>query len=187
MNNAFEVTQQQTAVLSVWKSTEAKQATQGVLYTRKRADGTNTVLGTVKSSNNLQYKGHSIPSDKMVDVPVELRITPEQFEELVDIVGDFPGRLFEVAVNVTAISMKVLTANGVPTNSVTFHGEVLDVREVAAQLNGDTFGTKEDMFAFLDTARDTAIQKRDAARDLMQAAANAAKPQQGESVVNALG
>lgn len=184
--NAFAINESPKAVVSVWKSTQARQKDQGVLWTGDRGTGHKAILGKIVSGTNLTYKGRPLKNELLVDNNVEVRISPDQCEELIDIVTDMSGRLFEMALSVEDISIKTLTPNGVPTLSITFFAEIEDVREVQAALIGDDFDTQDALDAVLAQAQAAARQNTEEARISMQAA-RAAAPNQNEAPVNAMG
>ena len=185
--NPFEATKTSTAIVSVWKSTEARMKEQGVLYLGSTKTGHKSILSKFVSGTNLQYKGKPIDPAKIVDANVNVRVSPEQAEELIDIITDMPNRLFEMALKVTDISLKVLTSNGVPTRNITFFAEIVDVREVQAALVGDDFDTQDALDAFLTGAQNEARQDLDDYRTLMNAVRDGA-PVEGEAEpANAMG
>ena len=178
MTNPFNIVQEQQATLNVWKSSEKRRESQGILYTKKRADGTVAILGTVSSSTDLTYQGETISPSDIAECSVELRLSADDIDILKDEISEFEARLFQVKVKVTGVSLKELTVNGQPSNSIVFFGEFIACQATPATLQGDSFANKESMKDFLAKNRKATSDGRTNARNLMLQAAQAGKPTQ---------
>lgn len=186
--NAFSVNATPRAVVSAWKSSENRVKDQGVIWTGTRGTGHKAILGKIVSGTNLTYKGRPLKNELLVDNNVEVRISPDQCDELIDIITDLNGRLFEMALSVEDISIKTLTVNGVPTLSITFFATIDDVREVAAALVGDDFDTQDALDAVLAQAQMSARESAQNASLSMQAVRAAAPSKEDATVsLNAMG
>jgi len=173
-NKEFNELQKPQALVRVWKSQENRISEQGVLYATKRGTGHMAILGTGVSCTNLVYKGREIKTELFSDISLEVRIDEDELQELISIVSDYKGRLFEILVDVDDVSLGSLTVKGAPANAFTIFGTINACREVAATLQGDDFDSQDELDNFLKANRSNNITRREDYRSMLAAATVAA-------------
>lgn len=170
------------AIVSVWKSSEKRRATQGVLYHNNTGTGHKEVLGTIVDTDSLTYKGHKLPNEYLVDASVSVRVSEDDFEHLIDAISDFQERLFQMKLTVTEVVLKTLTVNGEQVNNITFFASIQAVEKVQASLSGDSFEDVEGIKEFLAFNQKSTRDRRDesimASRTPMNDAAAAGAPEE---------
>ncbi len=170
------------ALLSIWKSTSEKAATQGVVFNRDRATGHKEILTKFIDGANLTYKGHKLPADLMSDNNVSLRIDEDNWEMFQDFAMDCSERLLHLEVEVSNVSIKKLTVKGEEILAITFFGQIVEIEPQTASLVGDDF-TQEDLFSALKVAQVKNRERAAGARErLMNQAAKDGAPASTEAV-----
>jgi hypothetical protein len=131
-------------------------------WNKECSDGTVRLVGTVTRTNNITRQGFPIANDQLVDMTVEVRVTPDQFEIISDgaeVVGAGLSVLFEVGEPI----LSELTVNGEEVNSIVFYAMALVGMEVNhTSISGRGFDSKNEMDNWFSKARsqNNARQKR---------------------------
>ncbi len=179
MTNPFNVVQEQRAAVNVWKFTDQRRANEdNPMWTKKRADGTYSFIGTVTASTSVEFQGLTVTADMMVDSAVEFRLNAADAETLLECAEHIEGRLVDVHVKVTSMAIKKLTVNGKPANSIVLFAELVDAHAAPTRLQSDNFGGDlESLKAFFNGNKQQAAAQRESAMgNLMNNAATAGKP-----------
>lgn len=116
-------------------------------WNKECSDGTVRLVGTVARTNNITRQGFPIANDQLVDMTVEVRVTPDQFEIISDgaegMVGAGLSVLFEVG---EPILSELTTANGEEVNSIVFYAIALVGMEVNhTSISGRGFDSKNEI------------------------------------------
>jgi hypothetical protein len=124
-------------------------------WNKECSDGTVRLVGTVARTNNITRQGFPIANDQLVDMTVEVRVTPDQFEIISDgaegMVGAGLSVLFEVG---EPILSELTTANGEEVNSIVFYASSLLGMEVNhTYISGRGFDSKNEMDNWFSKAR----------------------------------
>jgi hypothetical protein len=119
------------------------------------SDGSVRLVGTVARTNNITRQGFPIANDQLVDMTVEVRVTPDQFEIITDGAEDMVGGGVSILFEVGEPSLSELTtANGEEVNSIVFYAKSLLGIEVNQTAIGSLgFETKEKMDDWFSKAR----------------------------------
>lgn len=133
-------------------------------WNKECSDGTVRLVGTVTRTNNITRQGFPIANDQLVDMTVEVRVTPDQFEIISDgaegMVGAGLSVLFEVG---EPILSELTVYNGEEVNSIVFYAMALVGMEVNhTSISGRGFDSKNEMDNWFSKARsqNNARQKR---------------------------
>jgi hypothetical protein len=132
-------------------------------WNKECSDGTVRLVGTVTRTNNITRQGFPIANDQLVDMTVEVRVTPDQFEIISDGAEGMVGAGLSVLFEVGEPILSELTVNGEEVNSIVFYAMALVGMEVNhTSISGRGFDSKNEMDNWFSKARsqNNARQKR---------------------------
>jgi hypothetical protein len=118
------------------------------------SDGSVRLVGTVARTNNITRQGFPIANDQLVDMTVEVRVTPDQFEIISDGAEGMVGAGLSVLFEVGEPILSELTVNGEEVNSIVFYAMALVGMEVNhTSISGRGFDSKPEMDNWFSKAR----------------------------------
>jgi hypothetical protein len=118
------------------------------------SDGSVRLVGTVARTNNITRQGFPIANDQLVDMTVEVRVTPDQFEIISDGAEGMVGAGLSVLFEVGEPILSELTVNGEEVNSIVFYATALVGMEVNhTSISGRGFDSKNEMDNWFSKAR----------------------------------
>lgn len=118
------------------------------------SDGSVRLVGTVARTNNITRQGFPIANDQLVDMTVEVRVTPDQFEIISDGAEGMVGAGLSVLFEVGEPILSELTVNGEEVNSIVFYAMALVGMEVNhTSISGRGFDSKNEMDNWFSEAR----------------------------------
>jgi hypothetical protein len=118
------------------------------------SDGSVRLVGTVARTNNITRQGFPIANDQLVDMTVEVRVTPDQFEIISDGAEGMVGAGLSVLFEVGEPILSELTVNGEEVNSIVFYAMALVGMEVNhTSISGRGFDSKNEMDNWFSKAR----------------------------------
>ena len=124
------------------------------IWSKKCADGTIRLVGTVTKINNLFHQGSPISNEMLAGLTVEVRVTADQFETICENIADMIGGGVSILFEVGEPSFSVLTDKGEEVNSITFYATSLEGMEVnKTAIGGLSFSSKDALNDFLSGAR----------------------------------
>ena len=133
----------------------------GRFWHGQRGDGMMAFLGQIVDSSNIRFAGETFNNGEFNGTSIEVRISPEDCDALLESVEDIQTRIAEVKVIITGeAAMKTLTVNGEPKNSIVIWGSVAGVRQGSSNLESDKFDSREQVLKFLEGNRETARKSR---------------------------
>ena len=142
------------------------------------SDGSVRLVGTVARTNNITRQGFPIANDQLVDMTVEVRVTPDQFEIISDGAEGMVGAGLSVLFEVGEPILSELTVNGEEVNSIVFYAMALVGMEVNhTSISGRGFDSKNEMDNWFSEARsqnNNRQKRRQATRTAERQAARAA-------------
>lgn len=118
------------------------------------SDGSVRLVGTVARTNNITRQGFPIANDQLVDMTVEVRVTPDQFEIISDGAEGMVGAGLSVLFEVGEPILSELTVKGEEVNSIVFYAMALVGMEVNhTSISGRGFDSKNEMDNWFSEAR----------------------------------
>jgi hypothetical protein len=118
------------------------------------SDGSVRLVGTVARTNNITRQGFPIANDQLVDMTVEVRVTPDQFEIISGGAEGMIGAGLSVLFEVGEPILSELTVNGEEVNSIVFYAMALVGMEVNhTSISGRGFDSKNEMDNWFSKAR----------------------------------
>ena len=126
----------------------------GRFWNKPCSDGSVRLVGTVARTNNITRQGFPIANDQLVDMTVEVRVTPDQFEIISDGAEGMVGAGLSVLFEVGEPILSELTVNGEEVNSIVFYAMALVGMEVNhTSISGRGFDSKNEMDNWFSKAR----------------------------------
>jgi hypothetical protein len=124
------------------------------MWNKPCSDGSVRLVGTVARTNNITRQGFPIANDQLVDMTVEVRVTPDQFEIISDGAEGMVGAGLSVLFEVGEPILSELTVNGEEVNSIVFYAMALVGMEVNhTSISGRGFDSKNEMDNWFSKAR----------------------------------
>lgn len=118
------------------------------------SDGSVRLVGTVARTNNITRQGFPIANDQLVDMTVEVRVRPDQFEIISDGAEGMVGAGLSVLFEVGEPILSELTVKGEETNTIVFYASSLLGMEVNhTSISGRGFDSKNEMDNWFSKAR----------------------------------
>ena len=123
-------------------------------WNKECSDGTVRLVGTVARTNNITRQGFPIANDQLVDMTVEVRVTPDQFEIISDGAEGMVGAGLSVLFEVGEPILSELTVKGEEVNSIVFYAMALVGMEANhTSISGRGFDSKNEMDNWFSKAR----------------------------------
>lgn len=154
------------------------------IWNKLCSDGTVRLIGTVTQTSNISHQGKPISNDQLANLSVEIRVSPDLFENISDNIADMVGGGVSILFNVGEPIFSVLTTADGEVNNIVFYATSVEGMEVNTAAISGLGLNKDEMDNFLLAARsqnNDRQKRRQAERTKLQAARASADAASGNA------
>lgn len=153
----------------------------GRIWHGERSDGRFAILGKAVNVSNVKFRGMEIKQSKIADAQIEVRLTPDDKDTLLQDLEELEGRVAEIHVVLVAEpTLGTLTLkDGTAAKSIIFYAQLMGCRPGTSALQSDEFASQDELDAFLEDASKSTRQSANDYRAQMLAARQGAPVKQG--------
>lgn len=123
------------------------------IWNKLCSDGTVRLIGTVTQTSNISHQGKPISNDQLANLSVEIRVSPDLFENISDNIADMVGGGVSILFNVGEPIFSVLTTADGEVNNIVFYATSVEGMEVNTAAISGLGLNKDEMDNFLLAAR----------------------------------